>query len=101
MSVEELMKSLKKAGGTFGAISTGCKEGEVLCTLVQGRDGEESIAVRCGCDCVFARIDDVAYLGRTSGGLKVHLKGPDGSIAYLTLSAGKKAVKQRSVGVIG
>lgn len=90
MSKDELMVCLKKLGGTHGSMSRVCEDGQLLYSVLSGRDGQVHVSIRCGEDIVFARAEDVAYIGRTVKGLKVHLRCGDKNLVYLTLSSGRK-----------
>ncbi len=98
MDAEAVMVGLEKVGATLCGLSLGSGDGEVLYTLVPGREGDVSVVIRCGDDCVLARVEDVAYVGRTSRGLKVHLKCSSGSVTTLTLWQGRKKPKAPSRG---
>lgn len=90
MKAEELEAALGKAGCVKGSMSRVCETGEVLYMVVVGLDGKESVTVRCGGDCVLVAVEDVAYVGRTTQGLKVHVRGGSGGLACLTLGSGRK-----------
>ncbi len=90
MKAEELALDLERAGALLCALGLSSDDGEVLYTLVRGRDGEVSVTIRCGEDCVLSAVEDVVYVGRTNRGLKVHLRGGSGSVSMLTLGPGRR-----------
>ncbi len=98
MNTDEVMAGLERLGATLCGLGLGSGDGEVLYTLVPGREGDVSVVIRCGEDCVLARVEDVAYVGRTTKGLKVHLKGCCGSVSMLTLGPGRSVPKSRGRG---
>ncbi len=97
MNVDEVMLSLEKLGGNMGPMDLVCEDGEVLYTLMSSNEGAMNVVIRCGGDCILVQVEDVAYIGRTSRGLKVHLRGANGMLSYLTLRAGRRELKPRQL----